>query len=87
MDLVNYAVTGTRHGSIVMAPTEGHARRIFHDAWGGESIVCMRIMHGKWLQKPDFEAMSWDKKIVLFVRNHDLAQTHQDEGMDTDLPF
>lgn len=34
-----FAVTGTFHGSIVIAKTEGEARRIFHKAWKGESIT------------------------------------------------
>lgn len=34
-----YAVTGTFHGSIVYANCEGDARRAFHKAWNGESIL------------------------------------------------
>lgn len=34
-----WAVTGTFHGSIVDAETEGEARRIFHKFYNGESIV------------------------------------------------
>jgi len=34
-----YLVTGTFHGSIVLATTEGEARRIFHRAYNGESII------------------------------------------------
>jgi hypothetical protein len=34
-----YAVTGTFHGSIVIASSEGEARRIFHDVYNGESIL------------------------------------------------
>lgn len=34
-----YAVTGTFHGSIVYADSEGAARRAFHKYWNGESIV------------------------------------------------
>lgn len=37
-----YAVTGTFHGSIIQADTEGEARRAFHREWNGESIVFMR---------------------------------------------
>lgn len=36
-----YAVTGTFHGSLVEASSEGEARRIFHKAWNGESILCV----------------------------------------------
>jgi hypothetical protein len=34
-----YAVTGTYHGSIVYATSEGEARRIFHKVYNGESIL------------------------------------------------
>jgi hypothetical protein len=34
-----FAVTGTFHGSIVYADTEGAARRAFHKKYNGESIV------------------------------------------------
>jgi len=34
-----WAVTGTFHGSIVEAETEGEARRIFHKYYNGESIT------------------------------------------------
>lgn len=32
-------VTGTYHGSIIEAYTEGEARRIFHGFYNGESIT------------------------------------------------
>ena len=35
----SYAVTGTFHGSIIEAETEGEARRIFHKHYNGESIT------------------------------------------------
>ena len=38
-----YAVTGTYHGSIIYATSEGDARRTFHDYWGGESIIDLKI--------------------------------------------
>ena len=38
----NYAVTGTRHGSIVTAISEGEARRIFHKYYNGESILSVK---------------------------------------------
>lgn len=50
-----YLVTGTLHGSVVSAESEGEARRLFHRAWNGESIICLREAHGKWLQKPPYE--------------------------------
>jgi len=34
-----YAVTGTFHGSIIEAKSEGEARRIFHRYWNGEIIL------------------------------------------------
>jgi len=34
-----YAVTGTFHGSIIHAETEGMARKVFHTAYNGESII------------------------------------------------
>ena len=34
-----YAVTGTFHGSIIYAASEGEARRAFHQQWNGESII------------------------------------------------
>jgi hypothetical protein len=40
--LKSYAVTGTFHGSIVDARSEGEARRIFHKHYKGESIINVR---------------------------------------------
>lgn len=37
-----YAVTGTYHGSIVYAYTEGEARRSFHKQYNGESILVVK---------------------------------------------
>ncbi len=37
-----YAVTGTFHGSLVEARTEGEARRIFHRVYNGESILTVK---------------------------------------------
>lgn len=34
-----FIVTGTYHGSIVYADTEGEARRAFHNYYNGESII------------------------------------------------
>jgi hypothetical protein len=34
-----FAITGTLHGSIVYADTEGAARRAFHKTYNGESII------------------------------------------------
>lgn len=34
-----FAVTGTFHGLIIEAATEGDARRAFHRLYNGESIV------------------------------------------------
>ena len=40
--LKTYAVTGTFHGSIVYAKTEGDARRAFHKKYNGESITNLK---------------------------------------------
>lgn len=37
--LKTWAVTGTFHGSIIEAFTEGEARYIFHKFYNGESII------------------------------------------------
>lgn len=34
-----YAVTGTFHGAIIYAKSEGEARRAFHQIYNGESII------------------------------------------------
>lgn len=39
-----YAVTGTFHGSIIYANSEGQARRIFHKFYNGESILYIRVI-------------------------------------------
>lgn len=41
-----WAVTGTFHGSIVEAETEGEARRIFHKHYNGESITHIKKRYG-----------------------------------------
>lgn len=38
-------VTGTFHGSIVYAKSEGDARRTFHKYYGGESIIHITTKH------------------------------------------
>ena len=40
-----YAVTGTYHGSLIIAKNEGHARRLFHKKWNGESITHVRVLN------------------------------------------
>lgn len=42
----SYAVTGTYHGSIIYARSEGDARRAFHKAWNGESITHVKKHKG-----------------------------------------
>lgn len=37
--IYTYAVTGTAHGSLVEAKSEGDARRAFHEHYNGESIT------------------------------------------------
>jgi hypothetical protein len=39
-----YAVTGTYHGSIITAYTEGDARRAFHKYYNGESILYIKTI-------------------------------------------
>lgn len=39
-----YAVTGTFHGSIIYAKSEGEARRAFHKHYNGESITHIRLI-------------------------------------------
>ena len=40
-----FTVSGTFHGSIIFAPSEGAARRTFHEYYNGESIIniCLYI--------------------------------------------
>lgn len=42
MNLKVFAVTGTFHGSIIEAKSEGDARRAFHKFYNGESITNVR---------------------------------------------
>lgn len=42
--LKTFAVTGTYHGAIIYARTEGEARRIFHNFYKGESILTIRFI-------------------------------------------
>lgn len=39
-----YAVTGTYHGSIISAYSEGDARRAFHNVYNGESILSVKLL-------------------------------------------
>ena len=45
---MTYAVTGTFHGSIVIADSEGEARRIFHKFYNGESILSVILKPDGW---------------------------------------
>lgn len=38
-NIYRYAVTGTFHGSIIYAETEGMAKKVFHSHYNGESIL------------------------------------------------
>lgn len=38
-----YLVTGTFHGSHVLAHSEGEARKMFHTAYNGESIIYIEM--------------------------------------------
>lgn len=41
-----YAITGTFHGIVVYARSEGNARHMFHEAFNGESIVAITVRYG-----------------------------------------
>ena len=43
-----YAVTGTFHGSIIYADSEGDARRLFHKYYNGESILTVKLKPKGW---------------------------------------
>ena len=43
----SFAVTGTKHGSIVETINEGEARRIFHKVYNGESILHSKNRNSK----------------------------------------
>lgn len=45
-NLKTFAVTGTFHGSIIYAKSEGDARRAFHEIWNGESIIHIKQLNG-----------------------------------------
>jgi hypothetical protein len=47
--LNTYSVTGTFHGSIIYATTEGEARRMFHKHYNGESIVSIYKRSYVWI--------------------------------------
>jgi len=50
-----YAITGTFHGSLVIAKSEGDARRLFRYQYKGESILSVLLKSKqKWLQVHDF---------------------------------
>lgn len=51
-----FAVTGTFHGSTVIAGSEGEARKIFHKYYNGESIIKIE------LRKIQFKN---DKDVIL----------------------
>ena len=49
-----YNVTGTKHGSIIIAKNEGEARKLFHEKYNGESI----------LSSKDTSSKNYWKKII-----------------------
>ena len=49
-----YEITGTDHGALVYAKTEGNARRAFHKKYNGETIISISCQ-GKWLQRPFYD--------------------------------
>jgi len=46
-EILEFAVTGTFHGSIVYALTEGQARKLFHEYYNGESIINVKKLNKK----------------------------------------
>lgn len=82
-----FAVTGTFHGSLIVSRSEGNARRAFHQAWGGESIVSLRVMHGKWLQKPHWGFCPFNTWGPHFSNVHMTRNRGKEARLDTDLPF
>lgn len=42
-NMKTFVVTGTYHGAIIYAKTEGEARRLFHKQYNGESIVYLTV--------------------------------------------
>lgn len=44
-----FAVTGTFHGSIIFATSEGEARRLFHQRYNGESIITVKKKQAGWM--------------------------------------
>lgn len=46
--LHKWAVTGTFHGAIIHAFTEGQARAAFHRFYNGESILRAKIVRSNW---------------------------------------
>lgn len=44
-ELRTWAVTGTYHGSLVIASSEGRARAEFHREWNGESIIHIKLLN------------------------------------------
>ena len=42
-ELKTYSITGTYHGSIIYANSEGDARRLFHKQYNGESIIYLKV--------------------------------------------
>lgn len=39
---VTWVITGTRHGAIIEAASEGDARRLFHQHFHGETIIYVK---------------------------------------------
>ena len=43
--IICWAVTGTYHGALIYADSEGEARRIFHKVYNGESIIHIKTTY------------------------------------------
>lgn len=62
MEKKRYSVTGTFHGSIVFAYSEGDARRIFHSYYNGESITHLRAWKRLNNPIPEYQSFTKTKK-------------------------
>lgn len=58
-----YSVTGTFHGAIVLAKSEGDARRVFHQHYGGESIIGMRQHINKGIKILQGRPFFWEEVV------------------------
>ena len=78
-DIFTYAVTGTFHGAIVTAKSEGEARRLFHKRYNGESILCSHKRDDRYfktLSTPHYDKIVCsDSGIIKPVRELTISET------------